>query len=234
MESRYLDLMKLALIDALGHRLYRAPPFSPEKARLSTWEHRAEGRDHPFNAVTMIGQKRLNHLQECIETVLQENIPGDLIEAGIWRGGAGILMRAVLDEYGSDRTVWMADSFQGFPDTHKQTPILPTSLEDVRANFRKYGLNGGTRFVEGWFEDTLPSLEHQTWALVRLDADLYTSTMTALECLYPQLSTGGFLIVDEYLPVAQCRRAVDEYRERNGIAEPIREIDWSGVYWRKP
>jgi O-methyltransferase len=231
--SAYLDLLKRALIDSLGHRLYKVPAMAPEKIRPAEWAHRVEGRDFPFNATTMIGLKRLDHLQECVETVLAEDVPGDLIEAGVWRGGAGILMRAVLELHESDRTVWMADSFQGFPDTHGQIPVLPTPLAEVRANFDKYGLNGRVEFLEGWFEQTLPAVRDRTWSVVRLDADLYESTLTALENLYPGLSPGGFLIVDDYGPVKQCRRAVDEYRERHGITDPIREIDWSGVYWRK-
>lgn len=232
-QAAYLELLKRALIDALGHRLLMTPAMAPEKIRPAKWEHREVGRDYPYNATTMIGLQRLNHLQECVETVLAENVPGDLIEAGVWRGGAGILMRAVLDLHESDRTVWLADSFQGFPDTHGQIPVLPTPLEEVEANFRKYGLDGGVRFVPGWFDETLPPLKEHTWSVVRLDADLYESTTTALECLYPGLSPGGYLIVDDYGPVAQCRRAVDEYRERNAITEPIEEIDWSGVFWRK-
>ena len=229
----YLDLLKLALIDALGHRLYKVPALAPEKIRASNWEHRMEGRDHPFNATTMIGRKRLDHLEQCVEEVLAQGIPGDLIEAGVWRGGAGIFMRAVLDLHDSDRTVWMADSFRGFPDTHGQIPVLPTPVEDVKANFEKYGLNDGVEFVEGWFDETLPALKDRTWSIVRLDADLYVSTMTALECLYPALSPGGFLIVDDYGPVEQCRRAVHEYRDRHGITDPIEQIDWAGVFWRK-
>jgi hypothetical protein len=232
-QAAYLELLKRALIDALGHNLHKVPAMAPEKIRPALWEDRLEGRDIPFNATTMIGLKRLNHLHECVEKVLSENIPGDLIEAGVWRGGAGILMRAVLDLHGSDRTVWLADSFQGFPDTHGQIPVLPTPLAEVRANFDKYGLDGGVEFVEGWFAESLPALRNRTWSLVRLDADLHESTMTALECLYPGLSPGGFLIVDDYGPVEQCRRAVHEFRERHGIMDPIQQIDWAGVFWRK-
>ena len=82
------------------------------------------------------------------------------------------------------------------------------------------------------FEETLPSAPISRLAVLRLDADLYSSTMVALEHLYPKLSPGGFLLVDDYA-VPACRAAVDEYRERNAITEPIHEIDWSGVWWRR-
>lgn len=230
----YLDLLKLTLADALGHRLYKVPAMAPEKVRVSEWVHREEGRDIPFNGTTMVGIRRLDHLQECVETVLSDDVPGDLIEAGVWRGGAGIFMSAMLELRGADRTVWLADSFEGFPDTHRQIPVLPVPLEEVRDNFRKYGqLDGRVRFVKGWFDDTLPGLRDQRWAIVRLDADLYESTLTALDNLYPGLSPGGYLIVDDYGAVKQCRKAVHEYRDRHGITEPIEEIDWSGAFWRK-
>jgi Macrocin-O-methyltransferase (TylF) len=231
--AAYLRLLKRALIDALGHRLYKVPAMAPEKIRPAEWEHRLEGRDFPFNAATMIGLKRLDHLQECVEDVVSSDIPGDLIEAGVWRGGAGILMSAVLRLRGADRTVWLADSFEGFPDTHGQIPILPVPLEEVQANFEKYGMDGRVEFLKGWFEDTLPTVRERQWSLVRLDADLYESTLTALENLYPGLSPGGYLIVDDYGPVKQCRRAVHEFRDRHGITDPIERIDWSGVFWRK-
>ncbi|MGO9283446.1 MAG: TylF/MycF/NovP-related O-methyltransferase, partial [Mycobacterium sp.] len=71
------------------------------------------GLDWPAEAETMIGMQRLTSLQHCVETVLGEDIPGDLIECGVWRGGACILMRAVLAAYGDKtRCVWLADSFE--------------------------------------------------------------------------------------------------------------------------
>ena len=88
------------------------------------------------------------------------------------------------------------------------------------------------RFVEGWFGDTLHELHDQRWALIRLDADMYQSTTEALTHLYPNLSPGGFLIVDDYC-VPACRQAVHDYREANGVSEPIQRIDWAGVYWQR-
>src|ERR1039457_663209 len=80
-------------------------------------DRRAKGQDWPPLADTMIGLKRLDNLQNCIETVLKDNVPGDMIETGVWRGGGSIFMRAVLKAYGSTgRTVWVADSFEGLPE----------------------------------------------------------------------------------------------------------------------
>jgi O-methyltransferase len=195
----------------------------------------------------MIGVRRLAHLQQCVEEVLKDGVPGDLIETGVWRGGAAILMRGVLKAYGvTDRTVWAADSFAGLPppdlekypqdakmDLHTY-PFLAVSLEQVRANFARYGLlDEQVRFLKGWFKDTLPGLPAQRLAVARLDGDMYESTTDALVHLYPKLSLGGYLVVDDYGAIGECRQAVEDYRAKHGIREEIRPIDASGVFWKR-
>jgi O-methyltransferase len=94
-------------------------------------------------------------------------------------------------------------------------------------------LDEQVRFLEGWFRDTLPAAPIKRLAVLRLDGDLYESTIQALESLYDRLSTGGYVIIDDYGNVAGCRQAVHDFRARRGINEPIRPIDWAGVYWRR-
>jgi len=194
----------------------------------------------------MIGMQRLNNLQYCVEDVLRLQVPGDLIETGVWRGGAAILMRAILKVYGeTERIVWAADSFQGLPqpdptrypadagDRHWMIDTLAVSLDDVKANFARYGLlDDQVRFLVGWFRDTLPAAPMQQLAVVRLDGDMYESTMDGLVHLYPKLSIGGYLIVDDYGNVPGCKAAVEAYRADHRITEPIQRIDWGGGYWQ--
>lgn len=208
---------------------------------------RKQGYDWPAMAHTMVGLKRLDKVQECIEDILRNHVPGDLIEAGVWRGGVTILMRAVLKAYGvQDRTVWVADSFEGLPKPNTKAypedkgydlsgfSSLSISLEQVRANFEKYQLlDGQVKFLKGWFKDTLPKAPIDELAIMRLDADLYESTMDTLVNLYPKLSLGGYVIVDDYWNAPPCRKAVDDYRSQHQISEEIIEIDWSGAYWQK-
>ena len=195
---------------------------------------------------TMIGRLRLENVEACLETIRRDNVPGDLIECGVWRGGTAILLRGFLKAHGMEsRTVWVADSFAGLPPpacpedrehdlSAAKFPMLAIPLETVRDLFARYGLlDGGVRFLPGWFCDTLPAAPIQSLALLRLDGDLYESTRDALEALYPKLSPGGFATVDDYHCMPPCRQAVDEYRERHGIACPIERIDWTGVFWRK-
>ncbi|HLQ34995.1 MAG TPA: TylF/MycF family methyltransferase [Chloroflexota bacterium] len=207
---------------------------------------RSIGADWPVFGQTMIGVERLNNLQECVEKVLSDNVPGDLIETGVWRGGACIFMRALLKVYGvSDRTVWLADSFRGLPlpsaafpqdrsDTHYSSPYLRAALDEVKANFQKYALlDEQVKFIPGWFSDSLPAAPIERLAVLRLDGDMYESTIVALENLYPKLSPGGYVIVDDYGAVAGCREAVDDFRAKRQIACPIARIDWTGIYWRR-
>ncbi len=226
----------LAVLSRRGFKVVRTVPFDQQKRDL--------GLDWPAAAETMIGMQRL----ESLQSVLAENVPGDLVECGVWRGGACILMRAVLAVNGDpDRCVWLVDSFAGVPPPDKdnyaadaslrldlQADVLAVSESTVKVNFKRYGLlDERVRFVAGWFKDTLPNAPIESIGLLRIDADLYESTIQALDLLYPRLSVGGYCIVDDYHAIDACREAVTDYRIRAGISEEIIEIDGSGVFWRK-
>jgi O-methyltransferase len=232
--AAYLDLMAKSLLGL---------PYASDSESLL----RQDGRDWPANAHTMVGESRLSSLRACVETALREQVPGDMVETGVWKGGACILMRAVLRAYGDQtRKVWLADSFAGLPlpdpiqypadagDIHHLYPDLAVPLEAVRENFRRYSLlDDRVMFLKGWFEDTLPAAPISQIAVLRLDGDMYSSTMTALTNLYPKLVPGGFCIVDDYGAVPACRKAVQDYRAAHGITEPVTMIDWTGCWWRK-
>jgi O-methyltransferase len=205
-----------------------------ESRRYSDAE-RQEGQLWPMLAQTMIGRRRLDNLQECVEDVLMHKVPGDVIETGVWRGGACILMRAILKAHGvTDRRVFVADSFQGFPgEAEARFQFLAVSRAEVEENFRKYGLlDDQVVFLEGWFKDTLPTAPIERLAVMRLDGDLYDSTKDALTTLYPKLSPGGYCIIDDYaLPGA--KQATDEFRRDQHIGTALQRIDFTGVYWQK-
>jgi len=207
---------------------------------------RENGMIWPGQADTMVGRKRLDNLQYCIETVLRDGIEGDLLEAGVWRGGAAIFMRAVLAAHGiRDRKVFVADSFRGLPPPRKDCPadngdrhfeydFLAVTMEEVRNNFRRYRmLDDQVVFISGWFEETLPAAPLERIAVLRADGDMYSSTMAILDNLYPRLQPGGFCIIDDYGALSACKKAVDDFREANLISEVMVEIDWTGRFWRK-
>ena len=211
---------------------------------------RAVGRDWPPHAETMVGLARLANVRDLTAAALADGVPGDLVETGVWRGGTAIYLRAVLVALGDTRrTVWACDSFAGLPEADPErypvdVPLrlhehreLAVGLDRVQANFARYGLlDDQVRFVPGWFRDTLPKLatEIDAIAVLRLDGDMYESTMDALTHLEPLVAPGGFVIVDDYNGIEACRRAVTEHRARHGITAPLQGVDWTAVWWRKP
>jgi len=229
--------MIVRTLNSSGYKLFKVMPFDAKA--------RENGTDWPSICYSMAGLKRLDNLQACIERALQDGVPGDFIETGVWRGGACIFMRAVLEVHQvRDRSVWLADSFEGLPapsvdaDKHyvdlSENPYLAVSLEDVKSNFGRFGLlNEQVKFLKGWFKDTLGTAPIKQLAILRLDGDMYESTMDALNALYQKVSNGGFVIVDDYHSWQTCKRAVDEFRAQKGIHDPIEEIDGMAIFWRK-
>lgn len=226
----YLELLKKVLTDQITH---------PAEARL-------EGTDWPENGFTMIGIKRLENIQMCATEIIEKNIRGDFLEAGVWKGGASVWMRAILKQYGiNDRIVWLADSFKGLPppkpeypadkyDTHYQFKELAVSLEQVKRNFQTFDLlDDQVQFIEGWFHESLFTAPINNIALLRLDGDMYESTYVSLNALYHKVNIGGFVIIDDYGYIESCRQAVHDFLDKNELKPIIHKIDWTGVYWRK-
>jgi len=242
LRAAYLDLMGESLIGRLNQDP-ALPLFELDGYHDSTREH---GLDWPTAAPSMIGAKRMRNVRTECERVIQSGVRGDFLETGVWRGGACIMMRAVLKSYGiTGRRVIAADSFTGLPppsdgvaadaghdfSTYKE---LAVPLAEVKAAFARYGLlDEQVVFLEGLFRDTLPTAPVEKLAVLRLDGDLYESTMDGLVNLYHKLSSGGSLIVDDYYLLEPQRKAVDEFRASHGITDPIYAIDQFGCYWIK-
>lgn len=239
----YLDLMERVLLGVI----YEDPPIDQWSGGVFDASLRMRGRDWPAKAHTMIGFERLRNVRTLMSQVISDGVPGDFVETGVWRGGACIYMRAVLKALDIvDRKIWVADSFAGLPapdlnryptqdidDIHHTFKDLAVSLETVQENFRKYDLlDGQVNFLKGWFKDTLPSAPIASIAILRLDGDMYASTMDALQALGHKVNPGGFIIVDDFGAVEGCRRAIADYRAEKGIDAPIYDIDGIGAYWR--
>lgn len=269
--QRYLDLLKLVLTDyhrfsgveyfrlnslndtffkrflRLLNRGFGIVGYELLRRHTTTIEARINGLDWPGNADTMIGIKRLENIEHCVKEIFKNNIDGDLIETGVWRGGSVIYMKAVLDVLGdTSRKVFVADSFEGLPrpdlnkylsdkgDLHHTWKQLSIGVEIVKQNFAKYKLlDDRIVFLKGWFADTLPSAPIEKLSLLRLDGDMYGSTMDAIRPLYPKVSKGGFVIVDDYYAVKGCREAISDFRSEFSIEDPLIPIDKSAVYWQK-
>jgi hypothetical protein len=244
----YLDLLKRSLTNTIFDS---EPDVDDDEFRFTV-----DFTAHYVNsgAVSMLPLARIDNIKNCIENVLGDGIPGDLIETGVWRGGASIFMRGVLKAHGiSDRLVWVADSFEGLPEPDpdlfplearvQSGPVMQKAyhnfavgMEEVKRNFAAYGLlDDQVKFLKGWFKDTLPDAPIETLSLMRLDGDFYESTRDGLDSLYDRLSIGGYVIIDDYGEDSwtYCRRAVDEFRSERQIEGPLIAIDSKCSYWRR-
>ena len=213
--------------------IVRGETFDPVK--------RENGADWPMFSYTMIGRKRLNNIEFCVRDVVKRGVPGDIVETGAWRGGCCIFTRALLKELHDSRTVWVCDSFEGMPapkDERDEVDLssmryLRASIEQVQNNFRRFGLlDAQVQFLKGWFCDTLPSAPIDKIAVLRMDGDLYHSTMDALNNLYHKVTPSGYVIVDDYGSWPECRRAVHDFLNSKRISVNIIAIDQDSVYWK--
>ena len=244
----YFDLLKRALTNSLFEQEPNADDWEPRYVE-GFITHYIRGA-----AVSMLPLARFENLQSCIVDVVRQGVPGDLIETGVWRGGATIFMGGALKALGADdRTVWVADSFEGLPEpdaerfpveakTHrgpmmvKQYNHFAAGLEQVQANFSAFGLlDENVRFLKGWFKDTLPTAPIKQLAIMRLDGDYYESTWDGLTNLYDRLSVGGYAIIDDYGEDTwtYCRKAVDDFRAQWKITEPMIRVDSKCYYWQR-
>lgn len=239
-----------------------------------------DGREWPPSAyaLSMAGIRRADNFAAAVSQAVVDQVPGQIIETGVWRGGLSFLAAQTLDVMGATtRRAYLADSFAGIPKppndgrrysdqdhiAHKLgsgtlkttsgghlaltkvTDILNNnSVEWVQRDARRFRLKSSRlRFVPGFFNESLKRLveeEHDVqFAVVRLDGDTYFSTWDAITVLYPRLSPGGFVLIDDFTNWNGCRDAIKHYRKRHKIKEPLTLIphrygeQHMGAYWRK-
>ena len=238
--NAYIDLIKRSITNF--HYLGGTSSF--EEFRSVTHYDLENSRwkiDRLACPLTLLTKGQLDLLESVVATLESQKVPGDFIEAGVWRGGVIVLLRALLGAYGiSDRKVFAADSFEGIPlnSSDRTDPVNAWSdrwvakLDEVQQNIRRFGiLDERIRFVVGYFSDSLRNLSQERFALIRLDSDSYDSVLTSLEYLYPRLSKGGFLIVDDW-HLQGCRDAVKDYLTKHAIAEDVHVRD-NNAFWIK-
>ena len=261
LEWIYLDLLKQSLTRSLDREHFRRPPVNNKTSarRLRSTAYRAvDTLLSPLNLAlvqktrtsrtgeTMVGIGALDNVQELVVKVCEDGVPGDLVETGIWRGGTVIFMRALLRVLGEDaRSVWGFDSFEGLPRPDPArfpadegdrlwSYSLDVSIDEVRENLRRYNmLDDRVHLVKGWFRDTIPTAEVGTIAVLRLDGDMYESTIQVLDGLYGRVAPGGYVIIDDYRAMPRCDQAVHDFRRNNGVRDTLVELPGNGAYWRK-
>ena len=207
---------------------------------------RMGGEDWPAYGYTMVGMYRLNNLEKLGTYLLKQNVPGDFFECGVWRGGASIFMRGLLKAYHSrDRAVHLVDSFDGLPKASTQEDhdgwaamgLLKVPQEVVVRNFQKYGLlDDQVQFHKGFFRNSLPVVRQElkekssSISLLRLDGDMYESTMDILFNLAEFLSPGACIVVDDYC-IPECNKAVQQFLTMHDLSPNIETIDGCGVFF---
>jgi len=194
---------------------------------------------------TMTSVERINALYDSLEYIRENDIEGDFIECGVWRGGNILGIMSYLDFYQmNDRMVWLYDTFKGMtpPEDvdvdihgHKAEKILSSvmcisSLEEVKKNLSACKFPN-VKFVVGDILETLNAGKNipKHIALLRLDTDWYQSTKKEMDVLYPLLSKQGVLIVDDYGHWKGSKKAVDEYFENANQKPNIEPIDYTGI-----
>ena len=207
---------------------------------------------------TMTNVERIFALIQSVRYLLNANISGSIVECGVWRGGSMMAVAyAILQSGKPKRDLYLFDTFEGMTKpSHLDISCLRESatdlfvqlkrteqssewcyapLEEVQRNLFSTGYpQDNLRFIKGRVEDKLPSLAPETIALLRLDTDWYESTRHELIHLYPRLSPGGVLIIDDYGYWEGAQKATDEYLSQNNINLLLHRIDSAGRIAIKP
>lgn len=201
---------------------------------------------------TMTSIERMYALYKGVEYIVKNNIPGDFVECGVWKGGSSMLIAKTLLKFGvSDRQIWMYDTYEGMSEPGEEDKDILginakellnnaskevsesvwcySGLEEVRTNLTttKYPINH-INFIKGKVEDTIPdTIPKKNISLLRLDTDWYESTKHELTSLFPLLVKSGVLIIDDYGHWVGAKKAVDEYMEENKISIFLNKVDYS-------
>ena len=204
---------------------------------------------------TMTSPERILSLCEAIDYIQNNNIPGDIVECGVWKGGSmAAIARTLVHSGSTQRKLWLYDTFEGMSaPTDDDVDFLgrgasqlldaaPTdqadsresiwcrcALEQVRDTMALTTYpNQNIRYVKGKVEDTLATESPDQISLLRLDTDWYESTRCEMETLFPKLAIGGVLVIDDYGHWQGCRKAVDEYFSQNNICMFLHRVDYTG------
>lgn len=184
------------------------------------------------NLPTVVDFGRRILTAELAYEAIKKNVKGDFVETGVFTGGMTILMYKVLDKFGymmpHKKKIYACDSFEGLPSPGLNDPEkdakgkFSAGLETVKQNFNQYNVpEEAITIIPGWFNISLSKANIKSISFLRLDGDFYESTLDALNALYPKVSIGGLIYVDDYYSFQGCKKAVDEYRMRFNIASPL-------------
>jgi O-methyltransferase len=203
---------------------------------------------------------RLINIVDLCSRLNRDHVPGAFVECGVWRGGSAAVIGHMAKNHRPARMCWFLDSFEGMPAGRPEDGIGSIGIEpfdsaDSSGTLHPIGVNvapledvaqflfveaglepASVELCKGWFQNTLPVVTQDVGevALLRLDGDWYESTKVCLEYLYPLVSSGGYIIIDDYFAFPGCRRALHEYFDAQSIKPQLLKIDSDGVWFAKP
>lgn len=210
---------------------------------------------------SMLSIEGLANIENSTKQILQNNIPGDFVECGVWRGGTGIIIKKILQQFNDKkRKIFLLDSYEGMENLEKSNTLtendkldelcsyilndaekyfnrklIETDYDEVIKNLKHFDCyDKNTILLKGWFNDKFPFDTIERISFLRLDCDYYYPTKVCLEKLYNKISKGGIIILDEYyLEFMGEKNAVDEFRTKNNITSKIIPVDNNIGYWIK-
>jgi O-methyltransferase len=191
---------------------------------------------------TLVGPERIRNLHKLALRIESDEIPGDVIECGVCNGGTAAVLARSATHSSIDRTLWLFDSFQGMPETTEvdgsEAKEYVGQVLGSSSRVRELLGNAGAdlervKIVEGWFEDTFPTVSISQVALLNIDADWYESVKLCLETFYDGVVPGGFVSIDDYGHWPGCRRAVDEFFTARQLTYTLQEVDYTARWFQK-
>lgn len=216
--------------------------------RIRSWEHLGEVINDSAR-LTLIERSFFDEVKNIATRIIEQQVEGDVVIAGVFKGGAALYLKALFEEAGMFKKWWLFDSFIGFNTgtlKHEQDlraleiisneAIVETQPDaaTVYQLFKAHNLDNNLEIVEGYFEDTFPVTGINQISLLHIDVDFYEPTYLCLEKFYPLLQEKGWVIADDYyLDVFECRNAVDTYRKQAGITQPLLRTGNYPAAWQK-
>lgn len=188
--------------------------------------------------LTMVSYARLRGLHDAVMHVANHDIPGDVVECGVARGGSAAMLGLTMRQMGIRRDLWLFDTFQGLPSPSPQDADFEIaalycgacvgSVEDVRRSLSTLGIRENLHFIPGLFQNTLLTAPVSSVAILHIDGDWYESVKSCLESFYDKVSPGGVIQFDDYAHWAGARKAVDEFFAKRGKRLMLRKLDFAG------
>ena len=247
--TTYLEvLLNFVSAISLGNAEFSVEPVLQKKPRVVPFDatRRAGGTDWTYFGMTMTGSARLHLLLSLLRKVFESDVAGVFVETGVWRGGSSILAQGAVMAYNqSHRHIVVCDSFRGLPPGKNKhhvgdvgwdmTSYLEVSDLEVASNFQKFNLLApNVIFAKGFFNYSMPILRSQIQniSILRLDGDMYKSTVDVLYHLYDKVSIGGYVIVDDWFGFP-AKQACEDFFQAHNFRPVVIPVDSSSVFWQK-